>query len=106
MLIDSISERSLRMMGVFIEWPWLALIPCAVFGLLYRLSGRRLVAALAVTWLCYALYEYGMRRRWLCSGECNIRVDLLLLYPVLALLSVAALIVAVRALRRPQDAAR
>jgi hypothetical protein len=32
-----------------------------------------------------------MKLRILCSGECNIRVDLLLLYPGLALVSVLAL---------------
>jgi len=33
-----------------------------------------------------------MRLRWLCTGECNIRVDLLLIYPVLLVISgVAAL---------------
>lgn len=41
-----------------------------------------------------------MHRRWLCGGECNIRVDLLLLYPVLIVASAAALIVAVRGTRR------
>jgi hypothetical protein len=41
-------------------------------------------------WLLYALYELGMKRRWLCSGECNIRVDLLLIYPALLLGLVAA----------------
>lgn len=38
-----------------------------------------------------------MKLRLLCSGECNIRVDLLLLYPVLAFLSVAAVVAAMRA---------
>ena len=41
-----------------------------------------------------------MHRRWLCTGECNIRVDLLLLYPVLWIVSLTALIVGIRALRR------
>jgi hypothetical protein len=31
-----------------------------------------------------------MQQRWLCTGECNIRVDLLLIYPVLLLSLVAA----------------
>lgn len=87
-------------MGIFIEWPWLALAPAACFGFLYRRSRRTLSAAVAMMWLLYALYEYSMQRRWLCSGECNIRVDLLLLYPVLILVSAAALVVAVRSLRR------
>jgi hypothetical protein len=37
-----------------------------------------------------------MRLRWLCTGECNIRVDLLLIYPVLALLSVIGIVSAAR----------
>ena len=43
-------------------------------------------AAIGVTiglWALYALYEYLMYRRVLCSGECNIRVDLLIIYPML-----------------------
>lgn len=40
-----------------------------------------------------------MARRLLCSGECNIRVDLLLLYPALLLLSLVAVVVGRRARR-------
>jgi hypothetical protein len=33
-----------------------------------------------------------MQQRWLCTGECNIRIDLLVIYPVLFIgLAVAAL---------------
>jgi hypothetical protein len=38
----------------------------------------------------YAAYETGMQQRWLCTGECNIRVDLLLIYPILLLASAGA----------------
>jgi len=38
------------------------------------------------------VYELGMRWRWLCSGECNIRIDLLVIYPLLAIALVAAAI--------------
>jgi hypothetical protein len=41
-----------------------------------------------------------MHRRWLCSGECNIRVDLLLLYPVLVIVLVAAVVSLLRASSR------
>jgi hypothetical protein len=41
-----------------------------------------------------------MKWRILCSGECNIRVDLLLLYPALAVLAVFGLVAALRALGR------
>jgi hypothetical protein len=39
-----------------------------------------------------------MKWRVLCSGECNIRVDLLALYPVLAVLALLGLISGLRAL--------
>ena len=84
-------------MGIFIAWPWLALTPSALFWLLYRWSKRKLVAAVALAWSLYAAYEYAMLRRWLCSGECNIRVDLVFLYPMLALASGVAIAVAIRA---------
>jgi hypothetical protein len=48
------------------------------------------VVTIGVVWGLYAAYETGMQQRWLCSGECNIRVDLLLIYPFLLLASGAA----------------
>jgi hypothetical protein len=89
--------------ALFIPQPWLALIPAAMFLLLYRLAHRKLAAAASLMWLLYAIYEYAMNRRWLCSGECNIRIDLLLLYPVLLLMSAAAVVSAVLGRRRPGD---
>jgi len=79
------------MLSIFIAYPELALIPAfTLFGLY---AWRRSRAALLVTviWLLYAVYEYLMRERVLCSGECNIRVDLLLIYPVLAIATIAAI---------------
>lgn len=52
----------------------------------FRAPGSALAA---FAWALYAPYEYLMHARVLCSGECNIRVDLLLLWPVLAALSLA-----------------
>ena len=85
-----------RVMAVLIVTPWLAVIPGAVFLALYPASRRRLVLAAAVAWLLYLPYEYAMKLRILCSGECNIRVDLLLLYPALLVLSLAALVAVVK----------
>lgn len=66
----------------------------ALIGVLYiRLSVKlrlKLCLFTGVLWLCYSLYEYLMYTRVLCSGECNIRVDLLLIYPVLIALSAAS----------------
>jgi hypothetical protein len=44
---------------------------------------RSRTTAVGVVWLLYAAYEIGMQQRWLCSGECNIRLDLLVIYPAL-----------------------
>jgi hypothetical protein len=90
----------MRLLAVFTAWPGLALVPAVLFLLLYRVSRRRFVAGAALAWLLYAAYEYGMRRRWLCTGECNIRVDLLLLYPALLVLSAAAAVIGLRTLKR------
>jgi hypothetical protein len=80
-----------RAMAVLIEYPILALVPAVVFGLLFVTRKAPLSLATAASWVAYAVYEYGMDVRLLCSGECNIRVDLLLIYPVLTALSLATL---------------
>jgi hypothetical protein len=77
-------------------------LPAIAFGLLYWLSRRRAALIAAGAWLAYALYEESMRRRLLCSGECNIRVDLLALYPALVMLSAAAIVSAMRRRRPPE----
>jgi hypothetical protein len=58
----------------------------AALWLTTRVPGA-LIAGIA--WLLYAPYEYLMYARVLCSGECNIRVDLLLLWPLLLGISLA-----------------
>ena len=62
-------------------------------------------AAIGGLWLLYAVYETGMHERWLCSGECNIRIDLLAIYPALLVGSLAAGISLLRGPRRPQPPA-
>jgi hypothetical protein len=85
-------------MSLLIESPWLALSPACLFLVLYLVAGRKVVLAAALIWLAYAIYEYAMYRRWLCTGECDIRVDLLLLYPGLILVSIIAGVSAIRAI--------
>jgi hypothetical protein len=79
------------LLGIFIQWPWLTLVPIAAFGVLYARSRASSALAAALAWLGYLPYEYAMKLRWLCSGECNIRVDLLVLYPLLLLVSLIAI---------------
>jgi hypothetical protein len=81
---------------LFIQWPLLAAVPGLLLLALYWSRGGRWTAYAGILWLGYAVYELGMRLRWLCTGECNIRVDLLLIYPLLAALSVAGIVSAIR----------
>ncbi len=79
----------------------IALCLAIAMALAWRVSRKRGFLILALAWLAYAGYEYLMYARVLCSGECNIRVDLLLIYPALVggtLWAVTA--AAIRAIRR------
>ena len=86
----------------FIQWPLAALVPALLFGIGFLWRRRPLIAGVAALWLGYAVYESLMKARVLCSGECNIRVDLLLITPLLWILSIWAV---VQLLRRPRGAA-
>ena len=83
-------------MSIFIEHPLLAAALGILFLAAFWVSRRPAVLVAAVAWLLYMPYEMAMHLRWLCTGECNIRIDLLLIYPVLLLLSLAAVVAAVR----------
>ena len=65
-----------------------------LFGLLivacFRLTRTRLALVTGVLWILYGIYEYLTQIRVLCSGECNIRVDLLLIYPILLVYTIAS----------------
>ena len=82
----------LRLLGLFIQYPWLAAMVGVALLWPGLLRSRWGAVAAGVVWLLYAGYEYGMKQRWLCTGECNIRVDLLLIYPVLLLLTVLGVV--------------
>lgn len=68
-----------RTRAVLIEQPLLAAVPGGIFLALFAVSRKLLVLAAATAWLLYVPYEYSMKFRILCSGECNIRIDLLVL---------------------------
>jgi hypothetical protein len=89
-------------MGIFIAYPFLAaVIGVILLGLGWR-THRRIAVGVGVVWLLYAFYETGMQQRWLCSGECNIRVDLLVIYPALFIGVLAAGLSILRAPRAPR----
>lgn len=76
-----------------------ATVLAAALLLAWRRSGRTGVLAWALLWAAYAVYESLVHARVLCSGECNIRVDLLLIYPVLLAGALWSGIAALRARR-------
>ena len=90
-----------RNMAVLIEHPLLAAVPGAVFVALFAVSRKLLVLTAAAAWLAYLPYEYAMKLRLLCSGDCDIRLDLMVVYPVLLIVSVVGVAVSARTLVRP-----
>lgn len=79
-------------MSLLIERPWIALFAGLGLMIAALLARSRTGQICAGTWLAYGAYEYAVKARLLCSGECNIRVDLLVLYPVLALATLMGLV--------------
>ncbi len=83
-------------MAWLIVFPVAAFAIGAVFVLAGRRRGKRLAVVVGAAWAAYGVYESLMYLRVLCGGECNIRVDLLVIYPCLAIASIAALVSLVR----------
>lgn len=83
----------LKAMGaVFIANPIFAIVPVIIYFGLFAVSKKFSVLLASLLWLAYLSYEYAIKLRILCSGECNIRVDLLLIYPLLLVVSIVAII--------------
>jgi len=79
---------------IFISFPPATLLPAAGFYLVSRWSSSRFNLVLACLWLVYGIYESSKWLRLSCSGECNIRVDLLIIYPFLILISILGALMA------------
>jgi hypothetical protein len=76
----------------FIKWPIGAFIPAAAFAAAFAWNRRALPLVAAIAWALYATLETLNHARITCSGECNIRVDLLVIYPALWIVSIAAVV--------------
>ena len=77
-------------LAILIAYPWLAVVPAILFFYLHSILKARVILVTAILWLAYVPYEYAMTLRLLCSGECNIRVDLILIYTLLVAMSLAS----------------
>ena len=91
-----------RVMAVFIEHPLLAAVIGILLVTLGRVLHRGLATAAGVMWLMYSLWEFAIKQRWLCRGDCDIRADLIFIYPLLILGSVAAVVGLVIKPRQPR----
>jgi hypothetical protein len=66
----------------------IALVIAGVLFWLWRRSGRAIVLVAAIIWLAYPLWEFALQ---IFAPEVNIRVDLLLFYPILLITGVLGL---------------
>ena len=66
----------------------IALVVAGVLFWLWRRSGRAIVLVAAILWLAYPLWEFALQ---IFAPEVNIRVDLLLFYPILLITGVLGL---------------
>ena len=87
---------------LLMEHPLLALVPSLGFFVLTFYTRRLTVAFAAIVWALYAAYEGAMTFHVFCPRGCNIRLDLILIYPILIALSIAGLVVGLRRRRSAQ----
>ena len=79
--------------AVFIGVPPIALLLGAAFAGLYFRRRQRTALAAALLWTAYGAYETAIKLQLICPEGCNIRVDLLLIYPLLAIVSILSLVI-------------
>ena len=63
----------------------IALVVAGMLFWLWRRSGRAIVLTAAIVWLAYPMWEFALQ---IFAPEVNIRVDLLLFYPILLITGV------------------
>jgi len=78
---------------LFVNFPTLIIVPIVLFAAL-ALWSRSLTAWLATAgWTMYLVYELGMKAGEFCSGnDCLKRTPLYVVYPMLAILSLVAMV--------------
>lgn len=74
--------------GILIIFPFGAAIIGALYLRMYFKAKARLSLVTGLLWLMYSLYEHLIYFNIACPEGCNIRVDLLLIYPILFVMSV------------------
>ncbi len=83
-------------LAILILHPYIALLPTIIFGLVYLKLHKKLIGITTIIWLLYFIYETLNLLRITCSGDCGIRADLLLIYPLLSILTMIAIVQSVK----------
>ncbi len=60
-----------------------ALLLASVSGVVWKVTAERAIGAVSLVWASYAVYGAVMATGVLCSGDCDIRVDLVGILPLL-----------------------
>lgn len=79
-------------LSVFVEHPLLAFLPALLFLATALATARISCWIAAVAWAIYGFYELAMSDGLFCSRGCNIRIDLLVISPLLLGLTLVALV--------------
>lgn len=78
---------------LLINYPALIVLPLGVLVALSVWSASRTAWAASVAWLLYLLYEFGMKFEILCTGtRCLPRGEMYVVYPLLAFITLVALV--------------
>lgn len=78
---------------LLINHPTLIVVPIIVFAATALWSHSRTAWAATVAWNLYLIYELGMKAGEFCSGDaCMKRTPLYVVYPILAILSMLAVV--------------
>jgi hypothetical protein len=77
----------MRWTTLLIVHPWIALLSATALALLWRSTRSRTALVAAVLWVAYAGWEITVSED---RADANIRIDLLVIYPVLTVLTVLA----------------
>ena len=78
------------MSEILLYYAALAVVPCVALAVAALWLQSRTAWFAAALWGLYFFYELGMQ--WNCGGACSDRLDLLIVYPVLALVTLLALV--------------
>lgn len=87
-------------LSLFVDQPWWALAVAAPLLALFAWQKLQPLLVAGLAWLVYFAYELMLFHGLICPEGCNIRIELLLIYPMLLSLSLRALWALGKHLRR------